>query len=124
MKDLRDLEIKFLELLSEYGWISQRSLFSIKHLPNGRIISNRSDLFGAWDIISMKNNRVVLFQVCSGTKYDAHIRKIVDKLKFPLTKNPEQVVVYYYKEKNRWKFNLTLRTPAGWIPKTPDELLK
>lgn len=109
----RDLENRFLKLLEENNFLAQKSLFSIKHLPNGRVLSNRSDFFGVWDIVAMKNNKVYVFQVCSGTKFNAHRRKIEDN--FPFTVNPEQYIIYYYKEKGRWKFTLHERTETEWI---------
>ena len=108
----RDLENRFLKLLEENNFIAQKALFTLKHLPNGRIISLRSDFFGVWDLVAMKNNKVYVFQVCSGTKFNTHRRKIEDN--FPLTVNPEQYIVYYYKEKGRWKFTLHKRVESGW----------
>ena len=52
----RDLENRFLKLLEENNFIAQKSLFSIKHLPNGRVLSNRSDFFGVWDLIAMNRD--------------------------------------------------------------------
>ena len=108
----RDLENRFLKLLEGNNFLAQKSLFSIKHLPNGKVLSNRSDFFGVWDIIGLKNNKVFMFQVCSGTTFNAHRRKIEDN--FPFTMNPEQYIIYYYKERGRWKFTLHKRVESGW----------
>jgi hypothetical protein len=109
----RDLENRFLKLLEENNYLAQKALFTLKHLPNGRIMSHRSDFFGVWDLVAMKNNKVYVFQVCSGTKFNAHRRKIEDN--FPFTVNPEQYIVYYYKEKGRWTFTLHKRTESAWV---------
>ena len=109
----RDLENRFLKLLEDQGFLAQKSLFSIKHLPNGRVLSNRSDFFGVGDIIGLKNNKVFMFQVCSGTTFNAHRRKIEDN--FPFTMNPEQYIIYYYKERGRWTFTLHKRTETAWV---------
>ena len=118
--DPRDLENRFLKVLEDNGFLAQKALFSIKHLPNGRIISNRSDFFGVWDIIGLKKNKVYAFQVCSGTTFQEHKRKIEDN--FPFTVNPEQYIVFYYKQKGRWAFTLHNRTEAGWIITPFDEI--
>lgn len=110
----RELENRFIEKeLVPRGFMSQKALFSIKHLPNGRIISNRSDFFGVWDIIALRNGSVFLFQVCSGTTYDDHVRKINEN--FPFTTNPLQVIVYYYKERSKWVYSLHVRQEVGWV---------
>jgi hypothetical protein len=109
----RDLENRFLAELENQGYISQKALFSIKHLPSGKIISNRSDFFGVWDIIAIRNNHTFLFQVCSGTTYLRHRKKIEEG--FPSTSEPVQCLVFYYKEKGRWKYTVHQRTEAGWV---------
>jgi len=109
----RDHENRFLKLLEDDGVLAQKALFSIKHLPNGRIISNRADFFGVWDIIGLKNNKIYMFQVCSGTTFQEHKRKIEDN--FPFTLNPEQYIVYYFKTRGRWQCTLHKRTEVGWI---------
>ena len=119
--DPRDLENRFLKVLEDDGFLTQKALFSIKHLPDGRIISNRSDFFGVWDIIAFFRELVFVFQVCSGTTYQDHVRKITDS--FPFTSNPIQVIVYFYKEKGRWVYTLHLRTEVGWITAALDDLL-
>ena len=118
--DPRDLENRFLKVLEDDGFLTQKALFSIKHLPDGRIISNRSDFFGVWDIIALRGDSVYVFQICSGTTYEEHRRKI--EAKFPFTINPEQYIVYYFKEKGRWAFTLHKRTEVGWIIMPFDEI--
>ncbi len=118
----RNLENTFIDkVLTPAGFLSQKALFSVKRLPDGRTISNRSDFFGSWDIISIKDNKVFMFQVCTGTTYAEHVRTI--EKRFPFTSNPIQVIVYYFKEKNRWKFTLHVRSLIGWQEVKPDVLL-
>jgi hypothetical protein len=111
----RDLENRALkQLQEEEGWTAQKALFSIKHLPNGKIISNRADFFGVWDIIAVKPDRGMLMQVCSGTKLEEHKKKI--ERNFPSTTWIAQVIRYYYKEKNRWAYSDIVRVKGlGWM---------
>lgn len=119
----RDLENRFIDkVLEPRNFLMQKALFSVKHLPDGKILSNRSDFFGVWDIIALKNNRVYMFQVCSGTTFKDHVLKI--ERKFPYTSNPIQVIVYYFKEKGIWKFTLHHRSFTGWNIVEPDILLQ
>ena len=118
--DPRDLENKFLKVLEDDGFLAQKALFTLKHLPNGKIMSHRSDFFGVWDIIGLKKNKVYAFQVCSGTTFQEHKRKIEDN--FPFTFNPEQYIVFYHKEKGKWAFTLHNRTEVGWIITPFDEI--
>lgn len=123
--DRRDLEKRSMSELEKDGYLVQRALFSIKHLPNGKVISNQSDLFGAWDIIAVKQNECRLIQVCSGETFARHRRNIEEK--FPNTSWATQELWYYFKEKSRWKRTVWLRTNGmGWqiqIPKTVREYL-
>lgn len=120
--DPRTLENRFLDILAKHGvTLAEKALFTVKHLPNGRIISNRADFFGVWDIIAFFRELVFVFQVCSGTTYQDHVRKITDN--FPFTSNPIQVIVYFHKEKGRWVYTLHLRTEVGWITAALDDLL-
>ena len=117
----RDLENRFLEFLAQNKYLSQKALFSIKHLPNGRIVSNRSDFFNVWDIIALKSNHTYLFQICSGTTYNEHVRKINEL--FPFTTEPFQYIVYYFKPKSKWEFTLHLRTEIGWLLSPVEQLI-
>jgi hypothetical protein len=116
MMDRRDLEKRSMSELEKDGYLVQRALFSIKHLPNGKVISNQSDLFGAWDIIAVKQNECRLIQVCSGETFARHRRNIEEK--FPNTSWATQELWYYFKEKSRWKRTVWLRTNGmGWQQK-------
>lgn len=110
----RALENRFLAELREHGFLAEKALFSIKTLPNNRMITKRADFFGVWDIIAFRDNLAFTIQICSGTTYDDHVRKI--NAEFPMTLNPAQIIVYYFKEKRMWKYTLHMRTEVGWIP--------
>ena len=95
------------------GYLVQRALFSLKHLPGGRIISHQSDFFGVWDLIAVKPGECVLIQVCSGGTLKRHMN-LIDKT-FPHTTWAKQVLRYYYKNKGRWAFTNFVRLESGWV---------
>lgn len=66
--DPRDLENKFLKVLEDDGFLAQKALFTLKHLPNGKIISHRSDFFGVWDIIGLKKTKFMHFRFAQGQR--------------------------------------------------------
>ena len=110
----RDLENRAVKDLEGQGYMVQKALFSIKHLPNGKILSNRSDFFSVWDIMAVKADECIFMQVCSGTTYQEHVRKI--ERAFPHTSWARQIIRYYYKEKNRWTYADHVRYwGMGWI---------
>ena len=96
--------------LQKRGYLVQRALFSIKHVP-GRVISNRSDFFNVWDIIAVKPGECILMQVCSGKTFNRHVRKI--NRAFPYTTWAKQELRYYFKVKGRWAFTDYVRTESG-----------
>ena len=110
----RDLENRAVNELHEAGYITQKALFSLKHLPSGRVISNQADFFNIWDIIAVKEEECRLIQVCSGTTFRAHELKI-KKSGFPLTSWASQELWYYFKEGGRWKHRIEYRTIIGWV---------
>ncbi len=115
--DRRDLEIRAVSDLEKDGYLVQRALFSIKHLPDGRIISNQSDIFGVWDIIAVKPDECRLIQICSGSTFQDHMKKINGS--FPVVRWAKEEIWYYHKEKNRWKYDIYIRSPVlkdKWIP--------
>ena len=97
--------------LLKAGYLVQRALFSIKHIP-GRIISHQSDFFNVWDIIAVKSGDCILMQVCSGTKLRTHMNKI--NKSFPYTTWAKQVLRYYFKVRGRWAYTDHVRTESGW----------
>ena len=95
------------------GYLVQHAMFSLKHLPGGRIISHQSDFFGAWDLVAVKPGECVLIQVCSGTKLKTHMNKI--NRQFPHTTWAKQLLRYYFKAKGRWAFTDYVRNAEVWV---------
>ena len=114
----RDLEKRAVEELESDSWLVQRALFSIKHLPNGRVISNQSDFFNVWDIMAVRSEECRLIQVCSGETFERHKKKITES--FPETSWASQELWYYFKDRGKWQRAIFIRTKGfGWLQK-PD----
>jgi len=96
----------------------------------GKFISNNWDFFSCFDGISVlpqadNNARVVFWQACSGTTYEAHRRKIEGL--FPFTISPVQQIWYFYKRNAKWHCTVSERGYMGWKPVftiEPDEFSK
>lgn len=112
----RDLEKKAVEYYKEKGYMVERarpgSVFS-----KGKFVSVSWDFFGAFDGIAVKENDVVLFQACSGTTLSRHKKKVEER--FPYTRMPKQIIIYFFKDKGRWKFRMYERNENGWNETLP-----
>jgi Holliday junction resolvase-like predicted endonuclease len=102
------LERKYMDLLVSQGYVVERAIRRIIKKGNNKFLNIGSDFFGLFDLIALKDNKILFVQVTSGNWHTKNeLIEFADKIKNP---NITFILAKYNKEKDafdefRYKYN-------------------
>lgn len=119
----RDLETKVQKIFTDRGYLTDRSLFNFKRLPNGKYRAHKNDFAHVFDLIGYKQDSpILLIQVCLKSVLKAHMNKIDEKfgmyscLQFKVI--IAAVIVERKGKRNSYRYEYYEKLPEGWVHNT------